>query len=786
MTSTLSLSGQSEDSLSAARLKLERSAFKGPLGVSHIELGDVAASGFRGFLLQGNGGDAQLNGRIDEDSVDIEGSQLPDWYIELYQNDQLIAIQTTGPDGRYFFEDVPLQFGENRFELQFFGPNGEIESLEEYHFLGPGMLKSGHANYEISAVQNGLTVFSVNDLPETEDQGSAIYASSANFGLTSNLTISGGIESEEVNGERLQSINGGLGFSTSRLYGSLNYLDNPRAQNSLRTSLRTSLGNSNLSLSYTRFFEATELENSFAKWQAGMEITSRVFSVPVKLEANTSETLFTTQNEVALGTTVPLSGSGNFASSLWYNSFEQRLDEETTAASQAGGQSTFNTTMRPWAFRVSAVYGLQPEVELHQLSASSNLFIDNDLSLTLGLRRFSSTDTTLYNAGINWRIGELALSTSVSYDSNERWSGVITASTILVHRPYTLVPALNRRASVNSGSVEARVFEDTSDSEALPYTGNTNIAAVQTWRRATTDENGMAHIHGLPAYRHTDIELDSSTITDYELRPKNQGVSVIPRPGSYTIVDFPLVRTAELEGTIYETRNNENVPIGRALILLNSLDGELVAQTRSEFDGFYLFAGVEPGDYRLTVEPTLESRVIKRPAMVSVESSSGVISGLDYTLRPTQTTPAQPSLLAEKTESQQNGEAEQTSDTAPQTLSLPTLAASLPESASNKARQAPAKPQTEKITTKPQTESPAEQGNWFVQIAAYSSRQTAQASWERIKQDVSVLQDKTAKYSQMQNMTRLLVGPGSSKEAANDLCKQLKADKLDCLVRQVQ
>lgn len=625
MTSTLSLAGQSSDSLTGARLKLERSAFDGPLGLNHIEVGDVAAEGSRGLMLRG--GDE----RFDKSAVTLEGSQLPDWDVELYQNEQLISTQTTGQEGRYLFEDVPLLFGENHFELKFFGPHGEIETRQEFHFLGVGMLDPGRINYEMAAVQSGRTVFGVNDADGVAERDSAVYRGDFSLGLSRNLTVGAGVRSQVNNGERLASSNVGFGLSTSRLYTSVRYFDTPNSQNSITSSLRTRFAGTNYNLAYTRFFEEPDLTNVTQKWRSSVNITSTVFSVPTKLEINNVEQENTSRLDAIIGTTTLMPGLGRFSSSLWYLSDEERLGAGTISTSQTGGQSSFHTTIRPWTFRLSSSYRFSPDSELLELSAASSLRIERDLTLDMNIRRNTTTDTTYYVGGVNWQLDRAAIIARVGYDSEERWTGLITLSTALVHRPGSLIPRLDSHASVDAGSVEAQVFERVDDSERAPQ-ADVLVHGTQSFRTAETNQSGVAYLSRLPAYRQTDIEFDESTLTDPELKPENPGVSIIPRPGSYTVVEFPLIRTVELEGHVLVNKAGDEQPLSRALVLLKTPDGNVVAQRRTAFDGFFLFDGVVPGDYLLTLEEPLQGRLISGPDKLKVVGRSGVIRDLDFAL----------------------------------------------------------------------------------------------------------------------------------------------------------
>ena len=786
MTSTLALAGGIEESLTTARLKLERTALNGPLGVNHIEVGDVDAGGFRGALISGaSGGGAEVK-RPDSEKVTLEGSLLPDWDIELYQNSQLLSIQTTGQDGRYLFEDIELVFGENRFEFQFFGPNGELESREEFYYLGPAMLAPGNVSYQFSAVQNGKTVFGIDDNAESVDAGSGIYSGSVNVGLTSSLTVNGDVSSREIDGKQSNTGAIGLGFSTSLLYGSVQYATATLGLSSIKTSLRTRLRDTSINLDFTRFFYETGLvsepsENvaNLQKWQSDIDISSSLYDIPIKFGASFQERENATSSEVTLATTVPLLGAGYLSSSVWYVANEERLEGFSTSASSLGGQTSFNTTLRPWTFRLAAIYGLSPDANLRQLIATSNLRIDSNMNLSLGVRQSATTDIITYDSGINWLLEYGAISARVSFDSDDRWTGVITVGTTVVQQPRTLWPRLDRTASVNSGRVEARVYEDVNDVEPQPYEGAT-VSAIQSWRKATTNVDGVAYLSGVQSNKQIDVELDESTLEDYELRSINPGVSVIPRPGSFAIVNFPLVRTAELEGYLYTTQNGNKEPVSRALITLKTPDGDVVTQTRTAFDGFYLFEGVAPGEYQVSLESHLEKRVMKRPAKVAVLSTSGVIGGLDYKLRPLEANLVEPGLLAAQGKSQQN------SADSSETSALPTLAGAVPRLDTAASPQQAAKPQTIEPETTQTNDPQAINGNWFVQIGAYDSRAVAQASWDRLRQGMQVLQGETARFMPYQSMTRLLVGPGRSEDAANMLCQQLKAASLDCLVRQVE
>ena len=755
MTSKVSLAGTSDDSLTGASLNLERTAFDGPLRLNHIEVGDLSSSGFRGVLLRGGDFGSSPSRRLRDQTVFLDGNQLPDWDVELYQNGQLIATQTVGQDGRYLFDNIALLFGENHFELKFYGPFGELESRDEYYFLGADTLAPGQISYDVAAMQQGRTVFSVNDATADEDTGSGRYTANFNLGVSRGLTIGAGIDSQQFDGSRVNSGNIGFGLSTSHFHGNLRYDYKPNAQDAIASSLRTRLGDSSLNLTYTHFIDDSDQTDASNKWDASLAVTSSLFSLPVNLDIDTQEQKEKTAFNAAIGTTVPLKGAGRFSTSLWYSSDEDRSGNTTTRTSQTSGQSNFHNTIRPWTFRVGSNYRLQPDYETIEYSAQGALRLDRDTSLNLEIKQNEDEDITYYQGGVNLQLDSVLISARVSYQSDERWTGLITLSTNLVHRPGKALPILDSRAYTGSGTVEVQVH---SEPGGEPHEGVTT-RAVQAWQTATTDEHGAAYLSRLPSHQQTDIEIDETTIANGQLRSTSPGVSVIPRPGSYTIVKFPVISTAELEGHIVMTDGEDKQAVSRALVQLKKPDGELVAQRRTAFDGFFLFDGIEPGNYQLTLGDALSKRIQKKPAIVKVSGNSGVIRGLNFTLGPApERTIIKSAPLVEEPPLQASAK----------TVSVVPLTAPPTKSEPDKQPQ-------HQITS----------GTWFVQLAALSSREKAENLWLQIKRKSPMLENKHPKYQKYKNMIRLLIGPGQSKQAANTLCQQLKQLGQSCFVRDI-
>ncbi len=79
---------------------------------------------------------------------------------------------------------------------------------------------------------------------------------------------------------------------------------------------------------------------------------------------------------------------------------------------------------------------------------------------------------------------------------------------------------------------------------------------------------------------------------------------MLPRPGKVQTIDFPVVMTGEVDGTVYLVEADKSRGIGNALIELVNNKGEVVTSTRSASDGYYILSEVRPGEYQVRISPS--------------------------------------------------------------------------------------------------------------------------------------------------------------------------------------
>ena len=130
------LSSDSKGRPQSLRLRAYRSdpdgGLLGPLQATHFAVGDV--DGLSSRLVSGaSGRGAQVTNRplfnpVAFDRTRFEGDLPPGWDAELYRNGELLAFSRSDGSSRYVFDDVPMIYGDNRFEIILYGPQGQQRS----------------------------------------------------------------------------------------------------------------------------------------------------------------------------------------------------------------------------------------------------------------------------------------------------------------------------------------------------------------------------------------------------------------------------------------------------------------------------------------------------------------------------------------------------------------------------------------------------------------------------------------------------------------------------------
>lgn len=661
------LSGQEDEALENARIKLERidhaAGLLGPLHARQVALGDITPTALPGLNRPGvERGLAITNATAkrsrDFDSTSFEGNMLPGWDIELYQNGSLIQATRTGIDGRYRFEDVPVYFGPNTFQLLGHGPQGQKQILEEKTInVGTGMLAPGTFEYSLSASQRKDTVLGLDQYSDDEQAQGARLNASFGYGLNNHLSLLGGLSSLTLDDNQHTYLQAGLGASAASLYGELDTIADTAGGSGVALYLQTNLGPVNLRgkhEAYSDFIDESDPER-FLESRSSLGINGRIepasFLPPLSLTLSREETVYADRDTGRTSARVSSQVKRlQVSNSLHWN------DDADTSDSQAPVDGELQIS-GPWGrgrLSLGLGYELDGDEDLNRAYLSGLWPLHKGISAGGSLVRDDDEQTTTARAFLNLDTGKAILSPSLSCDSEGNIGAFLTLSFSLGQDGADNDLLMRSEKRSGRGGASAFVYHDANNNRI--FDGNdtplpaVNVLAPQAGRKAVTSDNGMAQFTDLTAHTPTDIEIDADSLQDPFMQPASPGVAMMPRSGKVQRLQFPVISTGEVEGLIaVARREGGKKPQSGVRLELRDETGKVIKSAISEQDGFYLLDKVPPGTYFLGVaadNPRLQGMETAAPQRVVIGNDGTIHRGITFLLHPQPQTPAPPPVTA--------------------------------------------------------------------------------------------------------------------------------------------
>jgi len=622
----------------SVRLRLYRTDPKGqllgPLKATQAIIGDVStvstALGAQNTIGRG----AFVTNRPIErpenfDRTTFRG-ELPDgWDAELYRNDQLIAFVTSDGSGRYEFVDVALMFGQNRFEVILYGPQGQIKKEVKLIPVGLDSIPPKETYYWATIQDNGRDLFNLSNVGETASDGLR-----GGFGLERGINAKTSIAASVFS---LQSFD--------------------KRQTQIEASIRRALGPTLVELSAANDFGS----NNAVRGQVLGQFGQTLFQVEAALldEGFRSERynvnireLFraTFDQNITIGRNFfPVHIEGGYEKDNNGNTSLEALTRITFNINNLGITSEFG-----WEkFNLSSgadppdlfenTIRLSGRVGRLRLRGEANFALSGG---TTGAGFRSSQITADWRGGEKsaWRAelgyqnfarrGRLAVGYTRNF-KNIALTGQIEAATdgsvaAGINLAFSLGPKPNGRGirvAVNklatSGQAFATVFHDDNgdgirqEHEAIEK--DVELTTGTAGRSEPTNDKGETIVDGLQPFQPILIGIDSSTLPDPFVQPATSGVVITPRPGVAFEINLPLVSAGEISGNL--VKEGGGIYSGVDLELVDK-NGLVIKRTRSEFDGYFLFESVAYGEYKIRISPLVAD-------VLGVQSELNRIGSLD-------------------------------------------------------------------------------------------------------------------------------------------------------------
>jgi len=653
----LYLSGDDAQRISQARLELGRKdpdgQLLGPLQATDYSFGDISTSQVP--LVSGvvNGRGVKVTNHPVEspdefDRMTLEGDLLTGWDVELYRNEVLIEFKSSQSDGRYTFTDVPLLFGVNVLKLIFYGPQGQVREEIKQIRIGPGQIKPGVTLYKASVSQQDRQLLLGDEYGvTTTDQTGKLRANvNLQHGISKNFSVG-------THFTTVPSINGShqnyLGVNLRGFYGSVTgRLDTVRDLSkgwASKASIQTSISDISVLLDHARYYDyySEQISNQsdplLHQTNLRLDGIARVpliphvpYSLTLSRDYHESgDALLTLNNRLSMAVG-PAALTNNLSWVLNHT--------PTTEDSNISGSAALGGSINDIRVRGAVIYKLDPDTIISSGTISGDWQFTDDYRAKLAIdKNFDSTRLTTYSAGLTTQFEWFALGGNIDYSHRGDLSARMSVNFSLGQDPHDKSVFMRGKHSAGKGGVASRVFLDNNangifDSDDEPIE-NVAIKFDNSVSERTTNEQGFVTATGISPFRPVNVTIDKKSLEDPFWTPATDGVSIVPRPGVIGVVDFPVLTSGEIDGTVYRKKGQWASEVSDVVLQLVDEKGKVVRETSSSYDGFYLFDFVRPGKYAVRVEPEQMKRLnISQPASKPVEitGKGSVASDVDFIL----------------------------------------------------------------------------------------------------------------------------------------------------------
>ncbi|HEY8617778.1 hypothetical protein [Phenylobacterium sp.] len=634
---------------STARFVFERRSvgggLLGPLKARTIAVGDVFTPGLslgprslggRGFMLS----TVPLDQTNIFNRIDLRG-ELPLGYdVELYVNDVLRSGQNTPAKGRYEFLNVPLSQGINVVRVVTYGPRGERSENTRIINVGGGVLRRGEATFELGVVQQEEPLLLLQKpLPEERvnpGRGGLRAVVSANYGLTSTLTIAGAAAYLPLDDDDYRQLYT-LGARTS-LFGFATQLDlayDSRGSSAVSLGMAGNVFGLSTVLRHAEFqggfldengpgadISRAMLRRSELTFDGNLQFRGQVVPVSVR----------TLRNEYADGL-IDIASSlraSTTASSFLISAgveYERNITPQQTVQRLNGyfAGSTFRGYK--WQLRSTLDFEILPELRARSLAITADRDISETVALRFGVGQ-ALDDVSSFNltAASIFKLRFADLSINGDYNNaDQSWRLGAQLNFGLGYNPALGRYQVTRPGPGSGGSLLFEAFLDKngngifdSDDVAVP---NVTLEGAET--KIRTGPDGRAFVTGVGAGPTSRILVGLDEVENTQVQAPPSTIQFSPRAGSFTTVRYPMKPTGEVLVSI-NLRRPDGTLVGLSAAQVRLVgDNGYTAEANTEFDGSANFQNLPIGKYRLELDPDQARRL----RMTLVETPTIEIKG---------------------------------------------------------------------------------------------------------------------------------------------------------------
>lgn len=538
----------------------------------------------------------------------IEEIAPPGWDAELFHNGVFLSSGVVPNDGRLIYENIPLYFGVNEFEIRLYGPYGEEEVIPNRINVRQNPLLEGEMAYSLNALDKNHRIF--ND-DSDEPYGLTNFGGSFSYGVNDRWQLGASFASLDEGEQQFLSIKNALSFNNLLVENDLSV--NQDGSYAQLTSLTGSLFYRD---SYSIIFETADnyasdtieaLNDKIIRFGAN-------YSLPTSFVLTRFSADYRKTNDVT-----SYSFSNLLSKQLWglsvnhtinYNWSKLNVNEGVSSPVESFAGS-LNASGRISEFLISASLNYDPErsdpiLESSTFNIRTRIKDPYENSHYLQAQYFPLNDNGQrwrLRHNVSWQHDDFYLTFATSYDSKDEWSVDLAIRFFLSYDHRNNQFLMDKELSVGSATLDVHSYLDRQVNgvpDVLDYDlADVTFSGNQRWAKFASNENGRTILPGVMANQAFPFSASwqegSATV--------NNDYVVYTHPGAYVDVNMPFFLITDLTGFVIRVQGQSEVGLRNVKVILLGFDGKVLETTETDADGYYEFLSLAPDNYVVKVAP---------------------------------------------------------------------------------------------------------------------------------------------------------------------------------------
>ena len=174
----------------------------------------------------------------------------------------------------------------------------------------------------------------------------------------------------------------------------------------------------------------------------------------------------------------------------------------------------------------------------------------------------------------------------------------------------------NNRNMVGKSAAEFRFFLDENGNNIFDK-NEINIPNVDIEINSVGNkkkrEDGTILINELDSYSNYQAKLIERRNLNPQWQPVYKKFSFITDPNNYKYIDIPFYEAAEVSGSVNKDINGRKLPVNGLIVNVENKQTKKVKKLKTLSDGSFYFYGLQPGNYKITLDEKQLKRLKLKP-----------------------------------------------------------------------------------------------------------------------------------------------------------------------------